>query len=310
MLALVCGRRLCRHVLGPVTTMARAAQAIRGDRLAFRLPISPTHDELEELGRSINTLLDRLQEAFERQRRFTGDASHQLRTPLTAILGQVEVALRQERDAAEYQRVLRIVERKTKHLRQIVESLLFLARADNEMLIPLFESIDLVPWLSEYLRSWEETPRGQDLRLEYRVDSPVPVLVQPALLAELLNNLVENAAHYSEPGSPIEVTLERDGDSALLGVEDQGIGIAADEIGLLFEPFYRSATTRGRGTSGLGLGLAVADRLARAFKGTIQVSSQPGSGSRFTLRLPLASELPVEVSETAEPVCQSQQLPS
>ncbi len=308
LLALVCGSRLCRHALGPVTTMARAAQAIRGEKTAFRLPISPTHDELEELGRSINTLLDRLQEAFERQRRFTGDASHQLRTPLTAILGQVEVALRQERDAAEYQRVLWIVERKTQHLRQIVESLLFLARADNEMLLPLLESIDLASWLAEHLRSWDESARGHDLRWECRVDSPVRVLVQPVLLAELLNNLLENAALHSEPGTPIGVSLEREGDWVLLGVEDEGIGIAPDEIGHLFEPFYRSATTRGRGTSGLGLGLAVADRLARSFKGSILVSSQPGSGSRFTLRLPLASELPGEMQETTEPACQSEQL--
>ncbi len=125
-MALFFGRWLSRHALRPVTRMAEAAHAIGGEEIDQRLPVPRTDDELEELGQSINALLDRLQESFERQRRFTGDASHQLRTPLTAILGQVELALRQNRDVDEYKRVLGIVQRKTKHLRQIVESLLFL----------------------------------------------------------------------------------------------------------------------------------------------------------------------------------------
>ncbi len=289
-MALIFGRRLSRRALRPVTRMADAARAIGGDEVEQRLPVPQTDDELEELGQSINALLGRLQESFERQRRFTGDASHQLRTPLTAILGQVELALRQERDVEEYKRVLGVVQRKTRHLRQLVESLLFLARADNETLAPMLELIDLGAWLSTHLRSWQETGRGCDLRPEFETTLPAPVRVQPALLAELVNNLLDNAARYSEPGTPIHVHLSRDEASVALTVEDRGIGIAADEIALLFEPFYRSAAARRRGAPGLGLGLAVAERLARSFGATIEVSSQPGVGSCFTLRLPLASE--------------------
>ncbi len=181
-MALISGRWLSRRALRPVTRMAEAAHAIGGDEVEQRLPVPRTDDELEELGQSINALLDRLQESFERQRRFTGDASHQLRTPLTAILGQVDLALRQDRDVEEYKRVLGIVQRKTRHLRQIVESLLFLARADNETLAPLLELIDLLPWLSAHARSWQETGRGCDLRLDFEPDPPMPVRVQPALL--------------------------------------------------------------------------------------------------------------------------------
>jgi two-component system OmpR family sensor kinase len=289
-LALVCGRRLSRRALRPLTTMAEAAQAIGGDEVDQRLPVSRTDDELEELGRSINALLDRLQDSFERQRRFTGDASHQLRTPLTAIHGQVELALRQDRDVEEYKRVLGVVQRKTRHLRQIVESLLFLARADNETLAPLLEPIDLVPWLSEHLCSWQETRGGSDPRLELETDLPMLVRAQPALLAELVNNLLDNAARYSEPAAPIRVRLGRAAASVLLTVEDRGIGIADDEIAHVFKPFYRSAEARRRGAPGLGLGLAVAERLASSIGGTIEVSSQVGEGSRFTIRMPLASD--------------------
>src|SRR5262249_6824630 len=133
--------------------------------LGQRLPGVRSGDELEDLSRAFNSLLERLQESFERQRRFTGDASHQLRTPLAAMLGQVEVALRRERPAAEYQRILTSVKEQGERLRRIVESLLFLARADAEARLPDRERLDLRPWLVAHLRSWSDHPRTGDLVL-------------------------------------------------------------------------------------------------------------------------------------------------
>ena len=130
--AALVGRWLCRRALAPLTRMADAARTIHADDLGRRLPSAGTGDELEDLGRAFNDLLARLQESFERQRRFTGDASHQLRTPLTAILGQLEVLFRRDRPAEEYDRVLKLVQKQAAHLRLIVEMLLFLARADAE----------------------------------------------------------------------------------------------------------------------------------------------------------------------------------
>ena len=237
--------------------MAQAAHAIGGDDVDQRLPVPQTADELEELGQSFNALLDRLRVSFERQRRFTGDASHQLRTPLTALQGQVDLALRQERDVEEYRRVLGVVQRKTRQLRQIVESLLFLARADHETLGPLLERIDLAAWLAEHLRAWRESRNGPEPRPDLALEpggteGPLPVRVQPVLLAELVNNLLDNAARYSDPGSPIRVGLRRAGPAAELSVEDRGIGIADDEIPHLFEPFYRSPEARRRAPRGWG----------------------------------------------------------
>ena len=185
-----------------------------------------------------------------------------------------------------------MVQGKTRQLRQIVESLLFLARADPETLGPLLEPIDLAAWLAEHLRSWRESRNGPEPRPDVALEpggteGPLPVRVQPALLAELVNNLLDNAARYSDPGSPIRVGLRRAGPAVELSVEDRGIGIADEEIPHLFEPFYRSPEARRRGASGLGLGLSVAARLAAAFGGAIEVSSRHGQGSRFTLRLPL-----------------------
>src|SRR5437763_732045 len=141
--AALAGRRLCRRALRPLTGMAAAARAISADDLGRRLPPAGTGDEVDDLGRAFNELLARLQESFERQRRFTGDASHQLRTPLAAMLGQVEVALRRERPPEEYQRVLTLVHKQSAKLREIVEMLLFLSRADAEAKRPQLEALDL-----------------------------------------------------------------------------------------------------------------------------------------------------------------------
>jgi two-component system OmpR family sensor kinase len=291
-LALLFGRRLSQRALRPLTAMADAAHTIGGDDLHQRLPVPATGDELEELGRSFNALLNRLQESFERQRRFTGDASHQLRTPLTAMQGQVDLALRQERSAEEYQRVLMLLQRRTRHLRQIVEALLFLARGDAESLRPNLEPIDVAAWLEGHLRSRSESEPAAGVRLTIDTNGPIWVRSQPALLGELVNNLLDNAIKYSAPGSPIDVRVGQNGDRVILSVEDRGLGIAPEELPHIFEPFYRSSVARGRGINGVGLGLAVAQRLARSLGGIIEAESRVGVGSRFVVRLPAATDPP------------------
>jgi heavy metal sensor kinase len=286
--AALLGRWLCRRALTPLTRMAGTARTITAAGLDQRLPAPGTQDELEDLGRAFNDLLARLHEAFERQRRFTGDASHQLRTPLTAVLGQIEVVLRRERAPEEYRRVLTLVQGKAAQLREMVEMLLFLARADAEARLPHLETIDLAAWLPEHLRTWSEHPRSRDLTVEAPGDGAYEVKAQVPLLGQLVDNLLENACKYSAAGSPVIVRLWRDAETIGISVEDQGTGIEAADLPHLFEPFYRSPQARRQGLGGVGLGLAVAKRIADAFNGRIDVKSEPGKGSRFTLRLPRA----------------------
>jgi two-component system, OmpR family, sensor kinase len=249
-----------------------------------RLP-GPAHaDEVGELNRAFNELLDRLQEAFERQRRFTGDASHQLRTPLAAMLGQVDVALRRERPGEEYRRVLTLVQDQTDHLRRIVEALLFLARADAEAELSSLETVNLADWLPAHLKSWAEHPRAGDLRVE--CPDAALVRAQPLLLGQLLDNLLDNAFKYSEPGTPVTVTARREPDGITLTVRDEGPGIGPNDLPHVFDAFYRSAEARRLGRAGVGLGLAMAQRIAAAFGGTLSAASELGKGSSFTLRLP------------------------
>src|SRR5260370_23576361 len=166
--------------------MAQAGRTMSGDGLHQRLPGPGTGEELEDLNRAFNDLLARLQESFDRQRRFTGDASHQLRTPLAAMLGQVEVALRHPRSEAEYQRVLGLVRDQACHMRQIVELLLFLARADAESRQPHLDRLELTGWLRDHVQSWADHPRAADVRFEQPADCPLWPDAHPPLLGPLV----------------------------------------------------------------------------------------------------------------------------
>jgi heavy metal sensor kinase len=286
LVAALASRWLCRRALTPLRRMADAARAMRAADRDQRLPVASTSDELQELGQAFNDLLARLQESYERQARFSGDASHQLRTPLTSLLGQIEIALRRPRTVEEYQQVLTVLHDQAMRMRQIVETLLFLARADAEAKAPQLQHLDLRAWLKEHLISWAGHARVADFRTEASGDEPLFVQAQAPLLGQLLDNLLDNSCKYSAPGTPITISLWAEKDAVCLTVADTGCGIASEDIPHVFEPFYRSPHARYQGVAGLGLGLAVAGRIARALGGSLHVSSQLDHGSRFTLRLP------------------------
>lgn len=285
--AAVWGRWLCRQALRPITRMAQSARELRSrpGEGSF-LEVATTGDELEDLGKAFNQLLAALRESLEQQRRFTGDASHQLRTPLTALLAGVEVALRQERPAAEYQRVLGVVLRRGVQLRLIIESLLFLARAEADSPPPDPERVELVDWCRSRLDAWGEHPRSADLVLDPGTDA-VSVLTHPALLGQALDNLIDNACKYSAPGSPVGVAVRATGGEVAIEVSDEGCGIAPDERDRVFEPFFRSPQARWAGTPGVGLGLTVARRLVAILGGRVSVEGGCEKGSRFRIVLPL-----------------------
>jgi heavy metal sensor kinase len=286
--AALLGRQLCRRALAPLSRMAATARRITAADLGQRLPATGTSDEVENLSVAFNDLLARLQESFVRQQRFTGDASHQLRTPLTAMLGQVEVALRRDRGADEYRRTLTAVQGQATQMQRIVEALLFLARTDAEARAPEVQAIDLNDWLTQHLMSWADRPRRADIGLE--VATPPPwARAHTTLLGQAVDCLLDNACKYSPPGSPIRLRTWHTENEAAISVEDRGPGIAAADVPHLFEPFYRAAQIRQAGIGGVGLGLAIAVRVVAALVGRIDVQTAPGSGSRFTIFLAAAN---------------------
>jgi heavy metal sensor kinase len=284
----IAGKWLCRKALAPVSQMAQTARNISAVDLSQRLPSAITNDELDDLGRAFNDLLDRLQISFQRQQRFTAEASHQLRTPLAAMLGQVDVALRRDRSADEYRRALQSVQRQAEQLKQIIEMLLFLAREDSEAAVPSLERLELRQWVAIQLESWEQHPRVADLRLETSDADAMYISAHAGLLGQAVHNLLDNAFRYSQPGSPVTVRLKANESAISLSVEDRGQGIEVDDLPRVFQPFFRSAAARRRGISGSGLGLAIAQRIAQALRGRLEVQSQPNQGSCFTMVFPKA----------------------
>jgi signal transduction histidine kinase len=292
-LAAAVGRYFARRAVAPLTLMAESARTMPFDDC--RLPSPGTRDELEDFARSFNGLLDRLSVALERQKQFTGQASHQLRTPLAALIAAIEVARRRRRTVEEHERVLDGLHDDAVRLWRVVEALLFLARADAEAGLPDLECLDLAAWASGHLRTWSGNERAADLRFEGRDGETPWSRAHPPLLGQLLDNLLENACKYSGPGTPIVVRAWCEPDAVALAVEDRGFGIPAEDLPRVFEPFYRAESARRLGRAGVGLGLAVARRIATSHGGTITA----GQGSRFVVRLPRATARKVEAAAVA-----------
>ncbi len=288
LMAAFAGRAYCRRALRPVSEMALRARSMRTADFGLRLPRSDHPDELADLALSFNELLDRLQRAYQQQQRFTGDAAHQLRTPLTVLRGQIEVALRRPRTSEEYQSMLTQLGQQTRDLQQIVEALLFLARTEGGMALPDQQELALADWLPRYLEAWQTHPRRADLNLQ--LGRPASLVTSPPLLRQALDNLVSNALKYSPQGSPVTIATEVCNGGVEVSVTDRGCGIDPADVDSVFEPFFRSSAARRSGVAGTGLGLAIVRQIVEALGGSVKCESLPQQGSRFVLRLPLRKQ--------------------
>jgi signal transduction histidine kinase len=284
--ALLC-RRLSRHALAPLRRLAESARGLGAADPGWCLEEAGTGDELDELGRAFNDLLARLHRAYQHQRAFSGAASHQLRTPLTSLIGQIEVALRRERTAEEYRHALGAALPRAVQLGRVIESLLYLSQNEFDPQLPDAEPLDLDRWSRDQVADLLESGRfDRFVRIE-TADRPLPVKADPILLNQLLDNLLDNARKHAGPASPIVVKTMREDRSAVLVVEDSGPGIVPEDAERIFEPFYRSAQARRRGIPGAGLGLAIVQRIATALGGTAEVRHGAAGGCRIEIRIPI-----------------------
>jgi heavy metal sensor kinase len=282
--AALAGRAYCRRALKPVEVMAHRARSMTEADFDLRLPVPAHRDELADLASAFNSLLDRLRESYSRQQRFAGDAAHQLRTPLTVLRGQLDVALRRDRSSTEYRTILEELSQQTQELQGLVESLLFLARSGSGQDIPDLQQIEIGTWLPKALSTWQSHPRWPDLSIQ--VSQELPLRTSPLLLHQAIDNLVSNALKYSAAGSPVVVSAAGDHESVVISVEDRGCGIPESELASIFEPFFRSRQARLSGMAGTGLGLAIVAQIADALGGSVQCENVSPSGTRFVLRLP------------------------
>jgi heavy metal sensor kinase len=271
---------LSRRALKPVDEITSAAKAIGIENLAARLPMPGTNDELERLTETWNATLARLESAVAVLWSFAGDASHELRTPVAVIRTNAEIALRRDREPEAYRESLREIAAESERMTQLVEDLLFLARRgsrDTGMPMGPLDLRDVLSEAAHELRGLAET-RGIRIRVSGGSDEAT-IAGNPAALRRLFLALFDNALKYSPSGTEVRASIVlREGRFVAL-VEDQGMGIAAEDLPHIFQRFYRADKARSDG--GHGLGLSLAQSIAAAHDAVIEVSSEPGRGSVF-----------------------------
>jgi len=278
------GYLLVKRMLKPVQTITRTAQEIEGSNLSSRITVN-NDDEIGKLSATLNRMFQRLEDAFVREKQFTADASHELRTPLSIIQGEAELALQKPRNDEEYQMALESILKETKHMSSVTQRLLFLARdSGNQQL--LLEDVDLKLLLEDIVQDAEVLCQGKEILIQFTALSSQKIRGDKILLRELFLNLVDNAVRYTPPKGKISILYEERGESACISVKDTGIGIPKEHLSHLFERFYRAERTRSRGTGGAGLGLAICKKIVELHAGKIDVESEEGKGSIFTVCLP------------------------
>jgi heavy metal sensor kinase len=286
LLATLGGHLMSRKALRPVAALAAEARRINDRNLDIRLPVGRARDEISDLSRTLNQMLERIDKAFASVRTFTGNASHELRTPISLLRTEIEVALFRPRHTGEYRTVLVRLHQQTVRMTCLVENLLSLARADGGA-----EAVTLVPLRVSVLfsmaaDSWESA-MNQAL-LDFRVVIPADDLVvlgDAHGIPRLLSILLENAIKYTPPGGAVKLSAAIDGDRIVLSVRDTGVGIAPQHIPRIFDRFYRVATATEDVSAGSGLGLALGKWIAERHSTSLCAESDPGRGSCFSFSL-------------------------
>jgi heavy metal sensor kinase len=284
------GYWLSRRALSPVDALVRTARGITATTLSSRVEKLSTGDELQRLSDTLNEMLDRIELAFRRVTQFTADASHELRTPISLVRTEAELALRRSRGEAEYKESLRHILLEAERTTSLIEELLALARADAGRETLDLHPVDVRDTLRDVVEGWRRVANISNLQLSESIESRESlVLADEAALRRAIDILLDNAFKYTPSPGTVHLSLEQQGEKVVITVRDSGIGIAADEQGKIFERFYRVDKARSRDMGGAGLGLSIAQWIVQQHGGSIQVESSLGQGSVFRVALPLTT---------------------
>ncbi len=290
LLATAGGYFLARKSLSPIASMDRQTQRISAENLAARLDVTNPRDELGRLAITINDVFGRLENAFKEQQRFIADASHELRTPLAVLRGETEVALTRTRTVEEYQDSLSLIKDEAERLSRIVEDLFMLARQPIDTpASTVSEPVCLNDAVRDCVRAAQVLAAQKGVRLESETNVESIVLNgDEDMIKRMILNLLDNAVKFTPKDGEIRVRLSRQNGNAQIVVRDTGIGIPQAAQLRVFDRFFRVGKTRSRALGGAGLGLSIAAWIVEAHRGTINVDSAPGEGSKFTVELPTA----------------------
>jgi heavy metal sensor kinase len=288
LLALVGNWLVVERALRRVDSLTRAAVDIQGTNLQRRLGHAGPDDEIGRLADAFDQMIARLDRSFQQVRRFSADASHELKTPLTAIRGEAEVALMGERSGEDYRRSINSILESAERMSGIVESLLLLARADSGLDLIRRERVELGELLLGCIEKLEPIARRGGVELVVEDVEEAEVVGDALWLNQVAANLIGNGIKYTPAGGKVAISLRRNGARAELVCADTGIGIPSDHLPHIFDRFYRVDQGRARAAGGTGLGLSITRWAVEAHQGEILVESREGEGTLFRVLLPLA----------------------
>lgn len=294
LVALGAGYFLSNRILQPIRNLTQTARKIEVERMDKRIEVPPAKDEMAELALTFNHMLDRLERGFQQQQRFVSDASHELRTPVTVILGYSDLLARWGRsDAKILEEGITSIRSEAEDMQDLIEKLLFLARADQKRQVLHKENVHLNELVDDAVRKMKLVAKQHTLQLV--ANEPGVIYADPATMRQMMRIFLENAVKYTPEGGHITVTSRclPEKEAMQLTFADDGIGIAEEDQGKIFERFYRadsSRTKKAGSVGGTGLGLSIASWIAEQHDIDIAVESELDKGTKFILTIPLAHD--------------------
>lgn len=286
LLALIGGYFITKHAFRPIVQITNTVNAINeGKDLSRRINMGSGKDEITQLANTFDHMLDRLEQSFEAERRFTADASHELRTPTSVIIAECDYALEQEALPQEARESFDVIARQSKRMSLLIAQLLTLARIDRGAVHVEKEPVNLSELIDMVALEQERVANKRQIKIECDVDENIIVTADQTLMMRLFLNLISNAIAYGKEGGWIRIRLYSQGDCAICTVADNGIGIAEENLPKIWDRFFQVNDVRSSDKKSLGLGLAMVKWIVEAHHGTIQVESTLGEGTIFTVTL-------------------------
>lgn len=267
----------------PINNIIQTSKIITKDNLKARIPLPKTRDELFTLSKTINNLLNRIEDAIEREKQFTSDASHELRTPLTVIKGTLEVLVRKPRDSKEYEEKINYCINEVDHLNSLVDQLLMMARFENQKQNILKENVYLNAVILDVLTLNTEKIKSGKINVILDAQEEFYIYSDNYLVVTILRNIISNAVKYSKPNSEIRISLSRENHKISCTISDQGIGIAKKDLESILNPFFRSDSLNHSEIKGTGLGLFIVKRMTDLLEIKFKMESEIGKGTKVLL---------------------------
>lgn len=289
LLVIFAGHRITKRAFDPITEITESANSIQNGRdLTKRLPQGKNKDELYDLTETLNDMIERLDEAFQSEKEFTSDVSHELKTPLAVILAECEYILQDERNPEEYRESLETIEKQTQRTMSMVQQLLQISRTFNKETQIEKESFNLSLLADGIIEELSYVAEEQGVSIKSDIQPDIEITADETLIMRVMMNFLTNSMKYRRdiPDSFVKLTVQQSDDFVEIAVIDNGIGIAEEEIENIFKKFYKVDKARSRKGESFGLGLAMVKWIVDAHDGNITVDSQLGKGSTFTVLLP------------------------